>query len=204
MTKEVSKFDPEVVIPKIINFKQKLGELVAKKKKLAIGIVFLVLLLVIVGIRRNMRSANSTNVKSVKVQVNKDFNFAAVNNQGKATSYKIKFKMTDAEKTEQVSVKDQTFTAKNNKTFLIVNLELRNDETSVQNIIPGDLVRLAIDGSDDTRFAPDLHNSLVGIAAISTKSDRVGFVIPQEAKNFKLYVGELEGKKEEVKVEFPY
>jgi hypothetical protein len=100
-------------------------------------------------------------------------------------------------------VKDQTFTAKNNKTFLIINLELRNDEASVQNIIPGDLVRLAIAGSDDTRFAPDLHNSLVGIAAISTKSDRVGFVIPQEAKNFKLYVGELEGKKEEVKVDFP-
>ncbi len=204
MTKEVSKFDPEVVIQKIISFKQKLGELVAKKKKLSIGIVFLVLLLVIVGVRRNMRSTNSSNVKSVKVQVNKNFDFAALNNQGKATNYKIKFKMTDAEKTDQVSVKDQTFTAKNNKTFLIINLDLRNDETTVQNIIPGDLVRLAIAGSDDARFAPDLHNSLVGIAAISTKSDRVGFVIPQEAKNFKLYVGELEGKKEEVKVEFPY
>lgn len=203
MPKEISKFDPEVVIPKIINFKQKLGELVAKKKKLAIGIVFLVLLLVIVGVRRNMRSSNNSSVKSIKVQVNRNFDFIALNNLGKATGSKIKFKMTDAEKTDQVSVKDQTFTAKNNKTFLIINLDLRNDETTVQNILPGDLVRLAISGSEDTRFAPDLHNSLVGIAAISTKTDRVGFVIPNEAKNFKLYVGELEGKKEEVKVDFP-
>lgn len=203
MTKEVSKFDPEVVIPKIKNFKDKFVEFIARKKKLAIGIVLLVILLVIVGVRRNMRSANNPSVKSIKVQVNKNFDFIALNNLGKATGSKIKFKITDAEKTDQVSVKDQTFTAKNNKTFLIINLDLRNDETTVQNIIPGDLVRLAIFGSDDTRFAPDLHNSLVGIAAISTKSDRVGFVIPQEAKNFKLYVGELEGKKEEVKVNFP-
>lgn len=203
MIKEPSKFDPEVVIPKIINFKQKLVEFVTRKKKLVIGIVFLVLLLVIVGVRRNMRSANNSSVKSIKVQVNKNFDFIALNNQGKATGFKIKLKMTDAEKTDQVSVKDQTFTAKNNKTFLIINLDLRNDETTVQNIIPGDLVRLAISPSDDTRFAPDLHNSLVGIAAISTKTDRVGFVIPNEAKNFKLYVGELEGKKEEVKVDFP-
>lgn len=203
MPKEISKFDPEIVIPKIINFKQKLVEFVTKKKKLAIGIVFLVLLLVIVGVRRNMRSSNNSSVKSIKVQVNRNFDFIALNNLGKATGSKIKFKMTDAEKTDQVSVKDQTFTAKNNKTFLIINLDLRNDETTVQNILPGDLVRLAISGSEDTRFAPDLHNSLVGIAAISTKTDRVGFVIPNEAKNFKLYVGELEGKKEEVKVDFP-
>lgn len=204
MAKDVSNLDPEVLIPKIKNFKQKLGEFVVKKKKLAIGIIILTILLVFVGVRRYMRvSASTKSAKSTKVQVNKSYSFAALNNQGKPTGSKIKLNIVEAEKTNQVLVKDQTFTATNNKLFIIFNLELRNDESSLQNIIPGDLVRLTVGGNEDTRFAPDLHNSLVGIAAISTKLDRVGFVIPGEAKNFKLYVGELEGKKEEVKVDFP-
>lgn len=203
MPKELTGLDPEIIIPKIKNLKQKLVEFIVRKKKLAIGLVLLTLLLVIIGVRRNMRAVNNTSAKSTKVQVNKSFTFNAVNNLGKPTGSKIKFTISDAEKTDQVSVKDQTFTAKNNKMFLIFNLDLRNDETTLQNILPGDLVRLAIAGNDDTRFAPDLHNSLVGIAAISTKTDRVGFVIGQEIKNFKLYVGELEGKKEELKVDFP-
>lgn len=201
-TKEVSKFDPEVVIPKIKGFKQKLLEFVGRKKKLVIGVVVIALLVAFVGVRRYMR-AGTPAAKSVKVQVNKSFTFNALTNQGKSSGTKIQFKIVDAEKTNQVLVKDQTYTATNNKLFLIFNLELKNDDTALQNIIPGDLARLAIAGNEDTRFAPDLHNSLVGVAAISTKTDRIGFVIPQEAKNFKLYVGELEGKKEEVKVDFP-
>lgn len=201
--KEINRLDPEVLIPKIKNFKQKLTDFISRKKKLTIGIIFLVLLLSFVGYRRYMRVTNNPVAKSIKVEVSRSFDFAALNNLGKPSGAKIKFKIVDAEKTDTVLVKDQTYTAKNNKTFLIFNLDLRNDETTLQNIIPGDLVRLAIAGNDDTRFAPDLHNSLVGVAAISTKSDRVGFVIPMEAKNFKLYVGELEGKKEEVKVDFP-
>lgn len=203
VTKDVSKLDPEVVIPKIKNLKERLVDFVSKKKRFTVGIIIVALLLVVVGVRRNMRTSNASSAKSTKVAVNKSFNFNALSNQGKSTGNKIKFTIKDSEKTNQVLVKDQTYTATNNKLFLILNLELRNDETTLQNIIPGDLVRLSVGGDDDTRYAPDLHNSLVGIAAISTKSDRVGFVIPSESKNFKIYVGELEGKKEEVRVDFP-
>lgn len=204
MTKEVSKLDPEVVIPKIKNLKEKVVEFAMRKKKLVIFLAVLILLVSFVIVRRNMRTSTSAqSAKSTTVSLDKSFSFAALNNAGKPTGVKIKVKIKDGEKTDQVLVKDQTYTAKNNKMFLIVNLELRNDETTLQNIIPGDLVRLAVSGDDDTRYAPDLHNSLVGIAAISTKTDRVGFVVPMEAKSFKLFVGELEGKKEEIKVDFP-
>lgn len=198
-----SNFDPEVVIPKIKNFKQRVREYLARKKRFVILVVVALLILGFVTYRQNLRSSSGGSAKSVKTQVDKSFTFTAVNNQGKPTGVKIKLRIADMEKTNQVVVKDQTYTATNNKMFLIVNLELRNDETTAQNILPGDLVRLAVAGNEDTRYAPDLHNSLVGIAAISTKTDRLGFVIPQEAKGFTLYVGELEGKKEEVKVDFP-
>lgn len=204
MAKETSTFDPEVVIPKIKNLKQKIVELILKRKKIALVVGVIVLILLFVGIRSSFKSSKPRgSAKSTTVKLGKSFTFNAVNNQGKPTGTKIKFKIADAEKTDQVLVKDQTFTAKNNKLFLIFNLELTNDETSSNNILPGDLMRLSIGGDDETRFAPDLHNSLVGIAALSTKIDRVGFVIPAESKNFKLYIGELEGKKEEVKVDFP-
>lgn len=180
-----------------------MAEYLARKKRFVILAVVVLLILGFVVYRKNFRTNSSASAKAVTVQVDKSFTFNAVSNQGKPTGAKIKFRLVDAQKTNEVLVKDQTYTAKNNKTFLIVNLELKNDETTPQNLIPGDVVRLAIVGNEDTRYAPDLHNSLVGIAAISTKTDRVGFVIPEEAKSFKLFIGELEGKKEEVKVDFP-
>ena len=112
-------------------------------------------------------------------------------------------KIDRIEKTNQVFVSDKTVTAKNNKKFLIVQLELKNDATQTTNLLPGDLIRLTIGGDEDNKFAPDLHNNLVPIAAISTKIDRVGFVIPEMAREFKLYVGEIEGKKEAISVNFP-
>ncbi|MBI3379766.1 hypothetical protein HY029_03370 [Candidatus Gottesmanbacteria bacterium] len=203
-TKDVSRLDPEVVIPKIKNFKQKLGDYIAQKKRFVILLVIIGVILLFFGYRQVLKNSRSNSTaKTVTVQMDKSFTFAALNNQGKPTSAKIKLRIVDAQKTDQVLVKDQTYKATNNKLFLIFNLELKNDETTPQNIMPGDLVRLAVAGNEDTRFAPDLHNSLVGIAAISTKNDRVGFVIPQDANKFKLYIGELEGKKEEIKVDFP-
>lgn len=203
MAKEINRFDPEVVLPKIKSFKEKLAEYVARKKRFVIVLILVLAVVGFVGYRQSLRAKSGGIAKTVTVQVDKSFTFNAVSNQGKPTGAKIKFRLVDAQKTGEVLVKDQTYTAKNNKTFLIINLELKNDETTPQNLIPGDLMRLAIVGNEDTRYAPDLHNSLVGIAAISTKTDRVGFVIPEEAKSFKLFIGELEGKKEEVKVDFP-
>lgn len=199
-------FDPEVVIPKIKNGKKWIGQLIAKRKKLIFGLFLIILSLFVVNnkILRKSSVGSSNITKGISLKVDKSSDFPALTNQGKPiNTTKIKFKVATAEKTSQVLVNDKVFTAKNNKMFLIVNLELKNDATSLVNILPGDLIRLTIDGDEENKFAPDLHNNLVPVAAISTKLDRIGFVIPQETRDFKLYVGELEGKKEQVSLNFP-
>lgn len=197
-------FDPEVIVPKIKSLKKYLKKVVFKRKKLFIGIAIVFLFFLGAAFIKGKRAKTSASiVKSVKVNIDKGFEFPALDNQGKDSFKKIKFKIEDAEKTNQVAVKDQVFTAKNNKVFLIVNLELKNDETKPYNILPGDLVRVTYNSDEESKFAPDLHNNLVSVAAISTKIDRIGFVIPEQAKEFKFYIGELEGKKEIVSISFP-
>lgn len=205
ITKEKNILDPEIVIPKIQKVKAGMRQFISTHKKLVITLVLIFLLgagFIQVGKLRRP-NANTSPAKTITQQVDKSFDFAALNNQGKAVTNKIKMKIATAEKTNQVLVKEQTFTAKNNKLFLIVNLELKNDATLPLNILPGDLIRLVVNGDNENKFAPDLHNNLVLVSALSTRIDRVGFVIPDTAKSFKLYIGELEGKKEEVSINFP-
>lgn len=205
MTKEKNILDPEVVLPEMQKTTGKIQQFFSGRKKLVVTltiVLFLSLGFVGLGRLRGPR-ANVPVAKTVTQQVNKSFDFPAVNNQGKTVTQKIKMKITTADRTNQVLVKDQTFTAKNNKLFLIVNLEFKNDATLPLNILPGDLIRMSINSDKENKFAPDLHNNLVLVSAISTRVDRVGFVIPDTTKSFKLYIGELEGKKEEVSINFP-
>jgi hypothetical protein len=142
-----------------------------------------------------------TQVTSQIITLGKKFSFPGLDDTGKKKG-KIDFKITTVEKTNQVIVQDKTYTAKNDKTFLIVNLELKNDTTNRLNIFPGDMIRLVVDGQEEKKFAPDLHNNYVLVAPISTKIERVGFVIDAAATNLKLQVGELEGDKEMLPVKF--
>ncbi|MBI2617196.1 hypothetical protein HYW55_03630 [Candidatus Gottesmanbacteria bacterium] len=180
-----------------------LRSILSSKKRIVIALI--VLFVIGIGGARfiSSRVGQTASAKSVSQPVNRSFEFTALNNQGKPVIQKIKVTATTVEKTNQVLVKDQTFVAKNNKTFLILQLDLKNDATIPLNILPGDLVRLTVNGDEENKFAPDLHNNLVYVAAISTKPDRIGFVIPQDAKEFKLYVGELDGKKEEIPIKLP-
>lgn len=201
MPKEKSLLDPEVVIPKIEVAKTSIIKKLASKKKLLAVVALFILGAVILKIPLN-KKAVAEPVKTVKVSVDRSFDMIALSNAGKPLSSKVRLKVASAEKTNQVLVKDQTFIAKNHKLFLILNLELKNDATSPVNLIPGDLVRMTGGGDEENKFAPDLHNNLVLISAISTKNDRIGFVIAEETKTFKLYIGELEGKKETVDIAF--
>lgn len=203
MTDDKTIFDPEVVIPNTKKFFNWILGILKRRKKLIIILAVIILVLIAFRVFLAKRYSPSTSKpKVVAVSVDKGFDFPALNNQGKPAGSKIKLKIAQVEKTNQVIVKDQTFTAKNNKLFLIVNLELKNDATTSLNLLPGDLIRLTYNNDDNNKYAPDLHNNLVLISAISTKLDRVGFVIPDNARNFKLLIGELEGKKESIAVEF--
>lgn len=171
------------------------------RKNIIIGVVVLLVLIGFFIFRPGKQSAGSPTTKTVKVS--RTFSFPAIASTGRLSDKKISFKMATAEKTDQVIVKDQTFIAKNKKMFLIINVELKNDSTQPLNIAPGDLIRLTYNGDDKNKYAADLHNNLVPVAPISTKLDRIGFVIPKDVKDITLYVGELEGNKEAVAVHFP-
>lgn len=202
----ISPFDPETILPKMMVLKVWIGKLFSNRKRLVIVILAVLLIGIYVTniLGKRKPAGNNDQVKVVIVEVGKSFDFPALNNQGKPLyNTKIKMKIDRIEKTDQVFVSDKTVSAKNNKKFLIVQLELKNDATQPTNLLPGDLVRLTIGGDEGNKFAPDLHNNLVPVAAISTKLDRVGFVIPETAREFKLYVGEIEGKKEAISVNFP-
>jgi len=177
-------------------------KLTSNKKRLIVGVVVAIVAFSVVSSNLRKNSAGASSAKTVTTSVEKSFEFVGLNNAGKAQAQKIKLTIANVEKTNQVQVKEQVFEAKNKKLFMIVNLEMKNDATVALNLIPGDLIRMSVAGDTENKFAPDLHNNLVPIAPISTRIDRVGFVIPQEAKSFTLYIGELEGKKEEVTVEF--
>lgn len=196
--------DADKVANNLKNLKKNVLAKLSVKKKIAIILVIaLGGFFVFNSFFRNSNANSATDVKSISVAMDNNFEFSAKDNQGKAATSKVKMKISKAEKTNQVLVKDQSYTARNNKLFLILNLELKNDVSHQVNLLPGDLVRVTYNGDEENKFAPDLHNNLVPIAAISTKNDRVGFVIPQDTKEFKVYVGELEGKKEIVTITFP-
>lgn len=205
MPKEKSIFDPQRVLPTLENLKKRILEIISKKRKLVAGILVVLLAIFLLNKPNSSKNGvgNAAPARSVSEKVGKSFDYPALSSQGKQTNNKIKFTIASVEKTNQVLVNDKTFTAKNNKLFLIINLELKNDSTQMLNILPGDLIRLTYSGDEENKFAPDLHNNLVPIAAISTKLDRVGFVIPDSIKVFKILVGELEGKKESIEISFP-
>lgn len=206
MPSEKNIFDPEVVLPKLRNLKEKIIAVVVAKKKLIVGLIAIIIVVVILNsiFLGNNKNNKNTPAKTISAEISKSFDFPALNNSGKpAGNNKIRLTIASAEKTNQVLVNDKVYTAKNSKLFLIINLEFKNDISQPLNILPGDLIRLSYNGDESNKFAPDLHNNLVPVAAISTKLDRIGFVIPEKAKDFKLYIGELEGKKEEVQISFP-
>ena len=207
ISRRKNSFKNSINVLQLINsVKNRIGQLpVMEGKAKIVVLIGLFLLLVIFGIRMlpGKKSTDQTlGAKSLVIAVNKNFEFPAFTAQGRIAPTKIKVAITNAEKTNQVLVKDQTFTAKNNKLFLIVNIDLKNDSTQILNSTPGDLFRLAYADNLDNKYAPDLHNNTIPVAAISTRPDRLGFVVPQDMKEFRLYVGELEAKKEEIVLKF--
>lgn len=63
-----------------------------------------------------------------------------------------------------------------------------------------DYVRLIIDGNQEEKLAPDIHNDPVEIQAISTKQTRLGFAIDDNDKSLALQVGEIDGEKEVIEL----
>jgi len=133
---------------------------------------------------------------SATTQIEKSFEFPIKKN----SKEKFKINITKAEKVKLVTTKNQPVAPKEGEEFLLVYLEVENNLETPITIDSQNYIRL-ID-ENDKKLAPDFYNGPIQILPISTKKDQIGFVVKEGQNEFKLQVGEPEGKKEQVEFKF--
>lgn len=145
---------------------------------------------------------NTKIADAVKTErINKDFKFSLRDEKGKEIST-FTYSIESADLRKEILVKGQKATAVKGRIFLILNLKLVNTLKQGINVNAKDYVRLTVNDKKDELLAPDIHNDPVEVQAISTKFTRVGFAINEADKNQVLHIGEIDGKKEEIRLNF--
>lgn len=135
-----------------------------------------------------------------KITLNKEFKFPIKDANNKELS-KIKYIVEAASLQDEILVKGQRARAVKGRTFLILDLKITNSYNQGIQINSKDYIRLKINGREEL-IAADIHNDPVEVQAISTKITRIGFPINETDKNMEIQVGEINGKKETVKLTF--
>lgn len=130
--------------------------------------------------------------------LNKSFAFPLKDNSGKEVS-KIQYQLLNAELRDEIIVKGKRATAIKGRTFLIINLKITNTFDRTIQINTRDYIRLGVNNNNE-KLAPEIHNDPVEIQADSTKYTRIGFPINDTDKNLTLFVGEIKGNKETIKL----
>ncbi len=121
--------------------------------------------------------------------LSQNFQVVAKTQDGKTTNGKLQIQVTGAQKATSMLVQGQNVIVKNNKVFLIVNMEITNSYLVPLYTYPVDSFRLV--AADGKKFAPTTHQGNVEIRPESTKTSTAGFVVPQDQKRFKVEVGDL-------------
>lgn len=133
-------------------------------------------------------------------QINQDFTFLTDPNNKKSSSFV--YKIISAEVNNKTVISGQDVHASEGKSFLIIQLKLVNNTDQNMAITTRNYIRLAVNSSNNEFMAPDFYNDPVNVQPISTKPTQLGFVIDAGQKDFLLKVGEIDGKKTDVKVDF--
>lgn len=186
-----------------------------KKNKANIAIAVLVLLVIfaaVFAVRRimsNIQSAsptsvlsNQTNTPGAKktMQLNKEFSFPLRDNAGKEVS-QIKVSLLNAVLLDEIIIRGRKAKALPGRTFLVVNMKITNDYNRNIQLNIRDYFRLTKNGINE-KLAPDIHNDPVEVQASSTKYTRAGFPINSTDKNLILQIGEINGDKQTIQLDF--
>lgn len=166
------------------------------------------ILIVVIGVKR-IENAPSSSLRTENGQVlvpaprarqvlGKEFLFPLKDGKAKEIT-KIHYAIESAEFHNELILKGQRAKAVKGRVFLILNLKIKNDHTQGVRMSTRDYVRLSVNGKNEL-LAPDIHNDPVEVQAISTKYTRVGFPINETDTTLTLQVGEIEGKKEAIKL----
>lgn len=131
-------------------------------------------------------------------EINRTFAFSLKDSTGKEVS-KIKYTIQKADLRDEIVVKGQKANAVKGRLFLVLNLKIMNDYDKSVQINARDYLRLIVNGSSE-KLAPEIHNDPVEVQAISTKYTNAGFPINDTDKQLTLQVGEIDGKKDLIKL----
>lgn len=139
----------------------------------------------------------SSNAKAT-VDINKDFEFKAVNVKKERKS--VRLTLLSAERKDEIKVKGETRTLPKGEDYLLLRLEIDNTTSEKLAITPSDLIRL--EDENGKLFAPDYHNGAIVLEPLSVKRDLVSFMTTAKDKQFSLRIGELDGEKEKIDISF--
>ncbi|KKT74797.1 MAG: hypothetical protein UX31_C0003G0026 [Candidatus Nomurabacteria bacterium GW2011_GWA1_46_11] len=177
------------------------------KKLLPIFIILLMVLFALKWTRGKFVSSGQTSAKvnqtislqtaRAQIGLNRDYTFPLKDGSGKVLS-NIHYVITEAQVRDEIIVKGQKANAVGGKTFLILELKIRNDFNQGVDINTRDYVRLSVNDNGEELLAPEIHNDPVNVQATSIKYTRLGFAINQTDKNFILHIGEIGEKKEKL------
>lgn len=107
---------------------------------------------------------------------------------------------------KQIIVQGQKATAVNGRNFLILNLKVTNNLKKTIQLNTRDYIRLTVTSNPSEQLAPDIHNDSVEVQAISTKFTRVAIALDASdtKKTVHLKVGEIDGEKQNIDLNFKY
>lgn len=181
----------------------------SNKRKLLKYFVALVVLVVVGFVIRllllpssaSVNQSSKTSLKpalSVK-QIQKDFPISLSNGKGEEILGLV-MQLESVEIRDEIIVKGQKASSVEGRSFLVVNIKLKNSLEQAVEINSKDYLRLGV--SENEWLAPDIHNDPVLVQAISTKPTRVAFPVNSDLRKFSLQLGEIAGDKEKLEIDF--
>ncbi len=139
------------------------------------------------------------------IHLDRKFNFPLTDEKGKEVGT-FEYVIQSASLQKQIIVQGQRATAVNGRVFLILNLKITNSLKQTIQLNTRDYLRLILASNSSEQLAPDIHNDPVEVQAISTKYTRVGVAVDEAdaRKLIQLKVGEIDGTKQNVDLQFKY
>lgn len=139
------------------------------------------------------------------INLDKKFSFPLKDDKGTVVG-NFDYVIQSATLQKQIIVQGQRATAVNGRVFLILNLKITNNLKKTIQLNTRDYIRLITVSDQNEQLAPDIHNDPVEVQAISTKFTRVGVALDEKdtKKTIKLKVGEIDGTKQNIDLNFKY
>lgn len=134
-------------------------------------------------------------------KIDREFSFPVKDSKGKEVA-SFSYVLQDAELRDEIIVKGKRATAVEGRMFLIINLKITNATKHGLQINTRDYIRLSVNNNTLEWLAGEIHNDPVEVQAISTKYTRIGFPINKNDVNHTIQVGEIDGDKEHIELDF--